>query len=494
MDIRQLLNESNKVDYINRNQGTRLEIRALQDTGRPIVSSDVLDKLKRADPTGDHYKYLQWIVNMYVKQQFKLEDVPRLKRDLGEFKRVRSKLDQRDINRYKNLPELYAALEPFKDVDVTSNREQDRALERHLIATGQAKILSTDPKVIELHSKEAAMFYGRGTKWCTAAEENNMFSFYYSGHDEYDIELYDDEADVGPLYVIILDGAKYQFHPASLQVMDAQDQPVAQATFVKMLEVPAVKKAFTDELDPVMSFLRTAKGSDLKDALREIQLRGDNLRLIELLYPDLGEVIISKLAQLSRSSWYMHETAQCNEVCFAINALQTELGYSSLPTEVERVLLDLPSTEPLRVYTKRYGRLRAEYVDRVVNGKEPPHKAVGVLGGRDPEIERKILTAHPSTQVEYAKVVIGGPWPELEDNLLAQSPIHAIRYAIHARKQRWPELEQRLADVAAHPSSVPPITLHTIESWVRLYDHQYNTNLSAAFDLDRQQEENSTPS
>lgn len=101
MDIRQLLNESNKVDYINRNQGTRLEIRALQDTGRMIAGFDVLDKLKQADPTGDHYKYLQWIVNMYVKQQFKLEDVPRLKRDLGEFKRVRSKLDQRDINRYK---------------------------------------------------------------------------------------------------------------------------------------------------------------------------------------------------------------------------------------------------------------------------------------------------------------------------------------------------------------------------------------------------------
>lgn len=392
----------------------------------------------------------------------------------------------------KNLPELYAALEPFKEVDVVSNREQDRALERHLIATGQAKILSTDPKVIELHSKEAAKFYGRGTKWCTAAEENNMFSFYYSGHDEDDIELHDDEADVGPLYIIILDGAKYQFHPASLQVMDAQDQPVAQATFMKMLDVPAVKKAFTDELDPFMSFLRSAKASDLKDVFQEIHLKGNNLRLIELLYPDLGETIIARLAQLSRSPRYMHETSSCNEVCFAISALQTELGYTSLPAEVERVLIDLPSTAPLRVYTKRYGRLKAEYVDRVVNGKEPPHKAVGVLGGRDPEIERKILTAHPSTQVEYAQVVIRGPWPELEERLLTQSLAYSIRYAIAVKKQRWPELEQRLADVAAHPSSVPPTTQRAIESWVKLYDHQYNTKLSATFDFERQQEENST--
>jgi hypothetical protein len=62
--------------------------------------------------------------------------------------------------------------------------------------------------------EDSAKYYGRGTRWCTAAENNNRFDYYYEEDD--------------PLFIFLpkqpkYNGEKYQIHFGSNQFMDEKD-------------------------------------------------------------------------------------------------------------------------------------------------------------------------------------------------------------------------------------------------------------------------------
>lgn len=291
MNILQLLFES-KAEYIARNQGTKLEQRAVQDTGQEMPAGDILDKLLTADPTGSTGKYLQWIVNQYLKGQFKLEDTSRIKGELETFQSVSSKLDKKDINQYKTLPDLYAALKPFEGQEVISNREEDRRMEQKFYETGEAVLIATTPnKIIELHSEAAAKYFGRGTKWCTAANEDNMFSHYYNAEDEQfdgedEEEEYWDDNPMYALYVIIHNGKKYQYHPHTDQFMDEQDQPVNPETARSMLQDPNVRKLFDEQYKETDQKLRS--GNLFRAGISEFHL-------LDAYDPELKDLILARI-------------------------------------------------------------------------------------------------------------------------------------------------------------------------------------------------------
>lgn len=173
---------------------------------------DIVKRLTAADPSpgGD---FLVWIANMYVKKQFRLEDIQRLKTDLASFMKVRPKLQNRDIMSYKSLDELYNAIESMQQVDVRTQGEVTREIKND----GVKKIINTPNfKAFIPTTKEAACFYGKGTKWCTSADENNQFDNYNSK---------------GPLIMIFAKGPdgtdqKYQMQFDSDQFMDARDVTV----------------------------------------------------------------------------------------------------------------------------------------------------------------------------------------------------------------------------------------------------------------------------
>ncbi len=82
------------------------------------------------------------------------------------------------------------------------------------------KLLETNNVIIYNPTSEAgAKYYGRNTKWCTAADENNMFNHYNN---------------LGPIYIIELkkvfdsnrNRVKYQFHFDDEQFMDSSDEEV----------------------------------------------------------------------------------------------------------------------------------------------------------------------------------------------------------------------------------------------------------------------------
>jgi hypothetical protein len=112
------------------------------------------------------------------------------------------------------LLSVYDAIRPFQENenDSKSNKELMRE------AKAGAKKLYQEPGMIilELETEEAAKLYGKGTRWCTAADNNNMFKHYH---------------DQGVLYVIIANDPngvmrKFQCHYETEQMMDEDDSSV----------------------------------------------------------------------------------------------------------------------------------------------------------------------------------------------------------------------------------------------------------------------------
>ena len=276
-----------RLDYIKR---TMPQINSSHDThAEHRDSAAIIDHFAtKADPSKNK-QYTQWILNRYNKGQIRQEDHPRIKETLENFELHKSKLANKDINHsdYNTLPKLKAALEPH----IGSEPEvSDTAKEKELKAKGATLIHSENGTTVhKLNDMNGAMIYGRGTEWCTSAskatlksdvhnpvvnyqngvpipgqipdkpkppkvnilqahyeDKNNKEPSHYTIKKENGeiqkvssdkvkhINMFHDYHEDGHMYVIHTpDGEKYQYHPASSQLMDKNDEPIETNEFVK---------------------------------------------------------------------------------------------------------------------------------------------------------------------------------------------------------------------------------------------------------------------
>jgi len=129
-----------------------------------------------SDPTSNK-KFTQWLLKLYSKKFLKLEDLYKAIEYLTLFEKVKHKLplEDRDINKYKNLPDLYNKISPFKEVEIISNTEKDKMAK----SEGADKILDNNKWLIIIpKTEEAACLYGKETQWCTASKKDNRFDNY----------------------------------------------------------------------------------------------------------------------------------------------------------------------------------------------------------------------------------------------------------------------------------------------------------------------------
>lgn len=169
-------------------------------------------------------KFLPWVVKMYSNDEFEYTDLNLVNNYLENFTKSINKLDKKDINQYKSLEELNAALESIKDIKGSREARRD--------AKANAEKIYEDNKWIILipHTKEAAIQYGKHTKWCTAGVNDNMFDHYSKD---------------GPLYIIINKlnpNEKYQFHFESGQYKDAENEEIDLKIF--LIKNPKIEKFF----------------------------------------------------------------------------------------------------------------------------------------------------------------------------------------------------------------------------------------------------------
>ena len=407
MNIFQLLFE-NKLAYIAKSQGPKLEARALEDTKQQMAAADILDKLAVADPTGKQSKYMQWIANQYLKGQFKLEDVNRIKVDLAEFIRVQSKLDKKDINQYSSLPDLYAVLDPLEGEEVQSNRQADKAQEQKFYDSGEAILLanSGSVKIIQLASEPASRYFGRGTKWCTAADEQCMFN-HYNGE--------------GPLFVIIVSGKKYQLHIESGQFMDDKDQQLSTEKMKELINIPEVGAVLAK------------KEQEMGEKYVELCAGDEDGPRNDYLYTTMQNYfnIFIEIAPMATLAKYVAK----------------DTFY--VPSMLEDAETRWPAIEPaLLVGLEDQDRMSAAvgYAEKVI-------------GGTWPELEKAIVALLKSEGVDglnagsiirYARATKRARWPEFEQWVLDNLDTHiniAIKYAGAMKMKRWPEIEAKAKEM-----------------------------------------------
>ena len=156
-------------------------------------------------------KYTDWMIRLYRSGNLKMEDLYKATEYLEAFHKFKNRIEKKDIGQYQSLPELYRVVRTFIDNPDQATSKSD---EIRKIKEGAEKVYEDDEwLVIVPHTKEAAIEYGKGTQWCTAAKESYNYFDYYNND--------------GPLYINInkKTGRKYQFHFETGQFMDENDSP-----------------------------------------------------------------------------------------------------------------------------------------------------------------------------------------------------------------------------------------------------------------------------
>ena len=219
------------LDVWNLMSNTEDAMNLYNDQERADFMNKVMAQIEQGDPTKNK-EYSQWIARMYSRGGYELEDIKSTLRDTLETYhtlKIKKKLEDQDkqIDKFKSFNELITRVKQYPEI------QDDAPTDK-----GDAKEIYKDSEIRVLVPKnvEAACYYGQGTRWCTAAKNNNMFDQYHKMGDMYII------MPTKPKY----EGEKYQFHFQSGQFMDEQDRDVDMYKVLK--QYPSIRniKTITD--------------------------------------------------------------------------------------------------------------------------------------------------------------------------------------------------------------------------------------------------------
>ena len=389
-----------RIDHIIQARGNKLEAKAQEELpGRDLSAKQVLDMLLKFDPD-PRGKNIQWLANQYLAGQFRLEDQHRVHSEMKQFAQVRSKLDKTDLNQYKYHDMAAVVDKEFNNIELGSDEHDDSSIpDVTVLYKGPLGLLAI-PK-----TKEAAQAIGKGTKWCTSAENDNQFHNY----------------DDGPLYVWKdKSGKKFQFHIETSQYMDARDVPIK--------DVEALVRK-----NPVLSKLFAEKDKEV--------LHIDN--------PDFSLAEYVAKTRPSSGRWPEAEK-KILESGNQVQMTKYAAGVKIRWPEAEALMTD-PKTSSINAVVS--------YLNNVIKGRWPEaEKAIlasnaegtilsymNMIKGRWPEVEPFILKNKKGI-IPYAKTRIKGRWPEGEKVLL-EGPLNIqfVRlYASQVVRGRWKEAEEKI--------------------------------------------------
>jgi TolA-binding protein len=113
-------------------------------------------------------KFLNWIGKTFDAINFE-ENFTKLVTALKKFEKISSNLPKTDINQYGGLTEL-----------LTSLSEYESKSKRNIRKVQGGNVVYEDDRffIVNPLTQEASCYYGKGTKWCTAADSNHQFNQY----------------------------------------------------------------------------------------------------------------------------------------------------------------------------------------------------------------------------------------------------------------------------------------------------------------------------
>ena len=195
-----------------------------------------LEQVEKADPTPNK-QYTEWLVRRYIDGSIsRFEDALSTWADfLHEYHtlKIHRQLPQQiaDINRFKGRG---SALRLMLRINTLYDEFQTARNEKEVMPKGDAKEIlnNSEVRIIIPEDQKAACYYGQGTRWCTAAKNNNMY-------DNYD----------WPLFILVPknpthEGEKYQVQVSGGDWMDETDSPVSVIDIVNRFPTVNLKEVF----------------------------------------------------------------------------------------------------------------------------------------------------------------------------------------------------------------------------------------------------------
>jgi hypothetical protein len=113
-------------------------------------------------------KYLSWVGKNLDAIGFD-EKISKLSNAVKRFDSISSNLPITDLYQYKSDDQLYSALDEYEN----KQRRVVRQVEGGNVVFEDDKFFVVNPL-----NHKTSCYYGKGTKWCTSAEENNQFNRY----------------------------------------------------------------------------------------------------------------------------------------------------------------------------------------------------------------------------------------------------------------------------------------------------------------------------
>jgi hypothetical protein len=148
------------------------------------------------------------------------------KKDINNFIGLSHKEDgKKDYSDY-----LVNYLDKIENKIIISKYKEDNGAEIKRIKAEEGIKLEVDLphiKVYNILTEEAAKYYGNGTQWCTAANNNNMFSYYKRKGNIYIIQIIGNKK---------IKSQKFQLHVESSQLMDEKDNPFDCSELAKIIK------------------------------------------------------------------------------------------------------------------------------------------------------------------------------------------------------------------------------------------------------------------
>ena len=208
------------------------------------VSYDVFTSMVGADPTPNKI-CLQWMLNTFSRllkdgnnseaRRFVLEDLPQANeylklfeankrkkkfREMAEYS-LKSIKDITNINEYRNLSQLFDAVDPF----IIRDPSEIESIMNRYVNMGQASIPFRDRRYTVFVPKtvDANVIFDRFAGWCTAKSGNGMFKNYTENHKKPNGKKTD-------IYIVIDNGFLrgeneniYQLHFETRQIKDRRN-------------------------------------------------------------------------------------------------------------------------------------------------------------------------------------------------------------------------------------------------------------------------------
>jgi hypothetical protein len=183
----------------------------------------------QSDPSGAKHTYLDWLVRSYIRGGIPNygDLVPRALPALITFGRLKDKLplgnspmtNMRDIKNYCGLVGCTVMVRGVETVvpGLEAEMASNQVPQPHKKKYNRQVFESSEIKIYNPLTVEESCHYGRGTKWCTAASNDNQFEVYGS---------------MGALYIVVPKspayyGEKYQLYPQFSEYTDEENEDIS---------------------------------------------------------------------------------------------------------------------------------------------------------------------------------------------------------------------------------------------------------------------------